>query len=136
MKLKPKYILILFVLVNLIAGVFVVSDFGVSTDEPNEVIRSNLSKEIYSTEINLDQIEAYENLGIIINYGTASSTLIRFIEETFFPEYDHRLMVVSHYCYFVLFQAAVVGLYLLGKHFFNGFPGRFLEDSLNLVFEL
>lgn len=119
-KIKPFNILMLFVALNLIIGLIIVSDFGKSTDENSESRRSGIALNFYSEKWINNPEETYEKLGHTRYYGTASTTLIHFVERFFFPNTNHDTKVVAHYCYFVFFQASVIALFFLGKHFFNG----------------
>lgn len=115
----PVRILTLFVLVNLIVAVFIVPDYGRSTDEKLELIRSTAALQIYTGDAEQGFHDIYEDMGAVRYYGTAGSVLIRLVERVFFPNMDHSTLVVAHYFYFVFFQGAVVGIFLLGRFFYS-----------------
>ena len=115
----PLKLLFCFVILNLIIGIFIAQDFGKSTDEYHEFRTANVALGIYTGEIKENLKQKYENLGHDQYYGTASTTVISFIEEFFFPNRDHATKVVAHYVYFVFFQASVIGIFLLAKYFFD-----------------
>lgn len=118
-RFKPVWLLILFVVLNLIIALFIVPDFGISTDESSENRRSELAYQIYTNQIEYDLQTPYEELGVVGQYGTASTMLLRFIEHDLFPNANHAAGIVAHYGYFLFFQAAVVGVFLLARQFLN-----------------
>ena len=118
-KITPKKILIFFVLLNLVIGLFIVQDFGRSTDESHEWRSYVVANSIYTGEINENPIEKYAELGVDQYYGTASTTVITFFQDLFFPNTDHNTKVVAHYLYFIFFQIAVIGIFLLAQFFFD-----------------
>jgi hypothetical protein len=115
----PKSVLFLFVILNLVIGIFIVSDYGVSMDESYEGRRSKLALKIYSGELNEKLAETYDELGHTQYYGTASTVIIRFVEKIFFRGMDHSRRVVAHYMYFVFFQASIIAIFYLGKQLFD-----------------
>jgi hypothetical protein len=116
---KPIYILYIFIVLNLLIGLFIVPDFGWSTDEPYVFWASGVALSTYTLEFNENLKTEYKNLGHDRFYGTASSGSIHFVEKFIFPEKDHSTKVIAHYCYFIFFQAAVLGIFLLAQHFLD-----------------
>ena len=110
--LKPNNILIGFVFLNLLIGIFIVPDYGISTDEGNDRTRSELAFNLFSSNLAGDPAEQYEEIGLMQYYGTGSTVLIRFAEHAIFPNNPQIWYVVTHYGYFFFFQLAVVGIYV------------------------
>jgi hypothetical protein len=99
-QIKPVHLLAAFVLVNLVIGIFIVSDYGLSTDEDHEFIRSDLARKMYLGELDDRPARVYRETGQIRFYGTAFSVLIRFVEPIFDPVLASQF-VIAHYAYFV-----------------------------------
>lgn len=118
-RLKPAWLLALFVLLNLVIAKSITPDYGLSTDESNERRRSELAFQIYTNQITYDLHIPYEELGLAGQYGTASSMLMRFAEHWLYPDSNHDTGIVAHFGYFLFFQAAVVGVFLLSRQFLN-----------------
>ncbi|MEN8240957.1 MAG: hypothetical protein ABFS17_03460 [Chloroflexota bacterium] len=118
-KITPIQILICFIVLNLVIGIFIVQDFGRSTDEAHEYRTSGVALGLYSGDINENPVENYEALGHDRFYGTASTAAISFIENYIFPNKDHSRKVIAHYSYYIFFQAAIIGVFLLAKNFFD-----------------
>jgi len=117
--LTPNFLLVLFIVVNLIIGALIAPDYGLSTDEPREHHRSSIARRMYAGEIEEDPEDTYRRLNLGEYYGTAITIIPRLIEEYILPDRDHSKNVIGHYVYFVTFQIAVAGIYLLAGRFFD-----------------
>ena len=115
----PRNILICFVAVMLLSGLFIAPDFGSSTDESNDYKRSQFAYEIYSGAYKGSITEGYQDLDLAKYYGTSSGMVIRFIEQVFFPNAENAARGVAHYFYFVYFQLAIVAMFFLAKQLLN-----------------
>ena len=60
--LVPKKLLVLFILLNLIIGIFIVRDYGTSTDEGWEFLFSTVAYGKYTDSLNSTPLQAYEQL--------------------------------------------------------------------------
>jgi len=119
-RLTPKNILFVFVICNLLIGLWIVPDYGRSTDESPEDNSSNAALDMYVTNPqNIPIPEMYE-LGKDRFYGTAATSLFRFVERTIFPNTNHGPKVVAHYLYFIFFQISIVAVFYLCTYFVNG----------------
>ncbi len=124
-QVSPTVILYLFILFNLLVGGWIAPDYGKSTDEGSESNRSGLALQAYISSKTLNLAEEYQILGLVQYYGTASTTLIRFVEAVIFPNTDHGRAVVAHYLYFLFFQGAVASLFYLAKCFMDEWRSLF-----------
>ncbi|MBT3241102.1 MAG: hypothetical protein HON98_09185 [Chloroflexi bacterium] len=127
---KPLLLLLIFVSINLLVGIIIVPDFGRSTDESVESTRAELAINMYSGNTAVNPFENYEQLGHSRYYGTAISGLVSVIEQYVFPNEDHSTKVFAHFTQFLFFQAAIIGLFLLSRFFFDGW----ISLSLAILF--
>lgn len=117
----PKAILLFWIIANLVIALFIVPDFGFSTDENPEMEKAGPPLAMYTGQITGDLDKAFEDAGFTHDkyYGTANIVLFAFIEQYLFPERDHSAKVVAHYCYFIFFLIAVLAMFSLARFFFN-----------------
>ena len=125
---KPTFVLAMWVLANLIIGLIIVPDYGVSMDEDVQAAKSMLALDIYLGKLQEDPYVAFNSFDNETDkyYGTADNVLIRFAERFLFPGSDHQLMVIAHFMYFMTFQLAVVGIYYLSQQFFSQWISLFV----------
>jgi hypothetical protein len=115
--LSPRLILAAFVALNLILGLFIAPDFGISTDESPESARTGLALKMYTTKLDFNPEAAYTDLGLIQYYGTASTLIARAVQETLSPLFNLHPSAFTHYTYFVFFQIGVVAFFFLAANF-------------------
>jgi hypothetical protein len=117
----PKSILFFWIIANLLIGLVIVPDFGVSTDEHMEDLKAQPALAMYTGNISQDPVQDFAQAGFIHDkyYGTANTVLIEFVEQYLFPNSNHSTRVVAHYCYFIYFQLAVLAMFSLASFFFN-----------------
>jgi hypothetical protein len=122
-KPPPVVLLVIFIFLNLLIGLWIAPDFGRSSDEQPERSRSALAYQFYSNEVEIDPYQAYLDLGIIRHYGTSSTVIIRWVEDLVSPYFQEKVIVdhnlISHYMYFVFFQAGILGFYWLIRQFID-----------------
>jgi hypothetical protein len=127
-KPTPKTILLLWIIANLIIGLFIVPDFGVSLDESSDHQRANLSLDLYTNELKEDPVVALEGIhgAGAMYYGTGSSLIAVFLERFIFPETNHGTHLIAHYVYFLFFQLSVIGVYLLCRQLMSDWISLFV----------
>jgi hypothetical protein len=118
-KIKPTYLLFIFIFSYLIIGLFIAPDYGRSIDEAHEFRTARVALSFYNTDFDQDSAERYQVLNQDQYYGTASTGLIFAIQKFFFPNWNHSTYTVAHYSYFVFFLMAIIAIFYLGTHFFN-----------------
>jgi hypothetical protein len=111
--LKPKTILLLFIAVNLVIGLFTVSDYGLSIDESQETDRAEIAMRRYTLNETGDPVREYETLGVNQYYGTVLMMVFLFFENTFRPLLGTARHDILHYTFFITFQVGVYLVYLL-----------------------
>lgn len=111
--LTPKRLLILFVAVNLVIGIFTASDYGISIDESQETDRAEIAMRRYTLHETGNPIGEYEALGINQYYGTVLMMGFLFFEKTFQPLLGTERHAILHYTFFVTFQIGIVLFYAL-----------------------
>ncbi|HET9913827.1 MAG TPA: hypothetical protein VFQ13_18175, partial [Anaerolineales bacterium] len=114
-----KYILTLWFISNLLIGLFIVRDFGVSYDEPEYYVYAQNSVDAYRSFFALAYVPVFGPHDLP-NYGPA------FI---IFPELVIRLLKlifpnlfaadIWHFSYFLLFQLGGLCLYSLARRWFG-----------------
>lgn len=115
---QPKIILYLFVLINLILGLFIVSDYGTTIDEFIEEGRTKVTLSIYTSTINENPFEEYQKIRHNRYYGTASNVIYSFIQNVLLKT-GYSAIASINYGHFVFFQAAIILIFYLGKYFFD-----------------
>jgi hypothetical protein len=119
MSRREKHILALWFIFNLLLGVFIVRDFGISYDEPEYYLYAQNSVDAYRSFFALAYLPAFGPHDLP-NYGPAfilfPELAVRFL----------RLIVpglfaadVWHFSYFLLFQLGGLCLYSLARRWFS-----------------
>jgi len=119
MRRREKYILTLWFIFNLLLGLFIVRDFGISYDEPEYYLYAQNSVDAYRSFFALAYLPDFGPHDLP-NYGPAfilfPELVIRFL----------RLIVpgifaadVWHFSYFLLFQLGGLCLYSLARRWFS-----------------
>ena len=116
-KLSPRFILAAFIVFNLILGLFIVGDYGISTDENAEGRRSELAYTIISGTLDFNPALAYENLGTIQYYGTAATVIGHTAMKALSAVTNISGFAARHYIYFVFFQIGLAAFYFLATNF-------------------
>lgn len=116
---KPQLWLYLFVVLNLIVGIFIAGDYGESTDEAFERERARVALQMYFSK-DVDREQAYQSLGLKRLYGTAQSAFFELMAQKMSPLLHVPSRAVTHYGYFVSFQVAVIAIFYLTRIFTNG----------------
>lgn len=114
----PKRILFAFIGLSLIIGSMIVSDYGISVDEPNEIRNALMSLSAYTVE-GLRTPPEYHQLRINQHYGTALSMIYVLAEKYISPLLNVPVGTVAHYFYFLTFQVGVISFFYLAKRFMN-----------------
>ena len=113
--LTPKRLLLLFVVINLVVGIFTVSDYGLGIDESQIIDRSEVALRRYAFDDSIDPREDLQSLGINQYYGTVLTMIFLLIEKIFRPLLGTSRHVIFHYTFFVSFQIGVVLVYYLTR---------------------
>ncbi|MFN2143943.1 MAG: hypothetical protein ACK2T7_01260 [Anaerolineales bacterium] len=118
---KPGFYLAVFILINLVIGLLIYKDFGVSSDEEVERIGSRFALAAYLDELEVDPVEWYAHRGQDRYYGTAMSILSRIAERIYWGiKYIDKTYQISHLTTFLIFQVGIAAMYFLGLKFFKG----------------
>lgn len=115
---KPQLWLALFVVLNLIVGVFIAGDYGESTDEAFERERAVVALKMYSGA-DIDREQVYTSLGVKRLYGTAQTAFFQYTSQKLSPLLHVPVRTITHYGYFVTFQVAVVAIFYLTRSLTN-----------------
>lgn len=115
-KITPGTVLSVFIMINLIIGLLIVKDYGISMDERREVMRAEMALRAYAFRPDVN----YNKIGLAQVYGTAQSVLFQLADNILRPMLGTGPRVVAHYGYFMTFQVAILGCYFLAKRFING----------------
>jgi hypothetical protein len=119
MSKAEKYLLAFWFVANLIIGLFIVRDFGVSYDEPDYYVYAQNTVDAYKSFFALAYSPAFGPHDLP-NYGPAfiifPELVIRFLK----PIFPNLLAAnVWHFCYFFLFQLGGLCLYSLARRWFE-----------------
>ena len=114
-----RYFLALWFLLNVMLGLFLVRDFGVSYDEPDYYLYAQNSVDAYGSFFALAYTPSF-GPNDLPNYGPAfiifPELVLRFLRvifrDVFAPD-------IWHFSYFVLFQLGGLCLYLLARRWFQ-----------------
>ena len=119
MSKTEKYILIGWFFANLIIGLFIVRDFGISYDEPDYYLYAENSVDAYQSFFALAYSPVFGPHDLP-NYGPAfiifPELVIRFLK-SIYPDLINAH--VWHFSYFLLFQLGGVCLYSLARRWFT-----------------
>ena len=119
MSKAEKYILTLWFISNLLIGLFIVRDFGVSYDEPEYYVYAQNSVDAYRSFFALAYVPVFGPHDLP-NYGPAfilfPELATRFLKMTFPNIFAAD---VWHFSYFLLFQLGGLCLYSLARRWFN-----------------
>ena len=111
----PKRILIAFIVIYLILGVFIVPEYGISIDHSQETDRAEIAMRSYSLNDPEGQIEDYLSLGVNQYYGTFQMSLFLLVENSLRPLLNTPEYHILHYMFFVTFVAGIYGIYILTR---------------------
>jgi hypothetical protein len=98
-RLTPGRLLAGYILINLLAALFIVPDYGISMDERRESMRAEMALRAYSFH---DQVN-YEKIGMAQVYGTGQSIIFQLADNTLQPVLHTGPRVVAHYLYRCVF---------------------------------
>lgn len=115
----PKRILYLFLAINLIIGVFIAGDYGISLDHSQEVERAILAMRQYSLLKTGDPVAQYLDQGINQYYGTSMMSLFMLVENALRPLLHTPQYVIMHYMIFVSFLMGVAASFYLARRWMN-----------------
>ena len=119
MSKAEKYLLVLWFLINIIIGLFIAHDFGMSYDEPDYYLYAQNTVDAYKSFFAIAYTPVFGPHDLP-NYGPAfiifPELAIRFLK-LFFP----NISAVSfwHFSYFFIFQLGGVCLYALVRRWFD-----------------
>ncbi|HKJ26579.1 MAG TPA: hypothetical protein VJ965_02985 [Anaerolineales bacterium] len=113
--LKPKRLLLLFIAVNLVIGLFTVSDYGLSIDESQETDRAEIAMRRYTLHETGDPVGEYEALGINQYYGTVLMMVFLTAENVLRPLLGTARHDILHYTFFITFQVGVYLVFVLAR---------------------
>ena len=119
MSKKEKYILAFWFIINILIGLSIVRDFGMSYDEPDYYLYAENTADAYKSFFALAYVPTFGPHDLP-NYGPAfiifPELIIRFLKlmfPTLFPVY------IWHFSYFFLFQLGGLCLYALARRWFE-----------------
>lgn len=115
-KVTPIKILFIFILLNLVIGMWIVPNFGRTPDEVFEYLRTTSALKAYSPS-SLGKYSDNDIPVVARFYGTAMTMIAQFAENIFQPHLQSESGVIVHYFYFIFFQLAVLAIFFLGKKF-------------------
>jgi hypothetical protein len=119
MSKAEKYLLALWFIINILVGLFIVHDFGMSYDEPDYYLYAQNTVDAYKSFFALTYTPSFGPHDLP-NYGPAfiifPEIAIRFLK-LFFPNLHAEN--VWHFSYFFLFQLGGVCLYALARRWFE-----------------
>jgi hypothetical protein len=118
-KWTPRQLLTGFILLNLIAALFIAADFGISTDESPEGQRAALALAMFTGDIESNPETAYANLNQVQYYGTAATVIGQVAMDGLSSIIDVHPTAIRHYVYFVFFQIGITALFFLTANFVN-----------------
>ena len=114
-----KHLFLIWIMVNLIVGIFIVHDFGVSFDEPRYYIYAEQSLDSYRSFFGLLYEPDY-GPGNLRYYGPSFIILVELIGRILQSLFANMLKIdIWHFSYFVLFQLTGLALYSLTKRWFS-----------------
>jgi 4-amino-4-deoxy-L-arabinose transferase-like glycosyltransferase len=114
-----KYLLLIWIMVNLIVGILTVHDFGVSFDEPRYYLYAEQSLDSYRSLFGLLSEPVY-GPGNLRYYGPSFIILVELIARSLQSIFTNVLEIdIWHLSYFVLFQLTRLVLYSLTKRWFS-----------------
>ena len=113
--LTPKLILILFILINLLIGIFIVPDYGRGIDESQVTDRAIVALRRYTFNDPGDPVVEYEALGLNQYYGTSLLMIFLFFENLLQPILHTFPNVVFHYMVFVSFMAGIYAMFVIAR---------------------
>ena len=116
-KLNPRLVLTIFILLNIIVGLIITTDFGASTDEFPEFRRANLALTLLFGRVETDPVIEYSNVNQVQYYGTSASMFAIGTEILLQPILQTVPKAVSHFVYFLFFQIAILSIYFLAAKF-------------------
>ena len=119
MSKAEKYLLTLWFVINIIIGLLIVRDFGLSYDEPDYYLYAQNTVDAYKSFFALAYLPTFGPHDLP-NYGPAfvifPELVIRFLK-LLFP--NLRVENVWHFSYFFLFQLGGLCLYTLARRWFD-----------------
>jgi hypothetical protein len=119
MSKAEKYLLAFWFITNLIIGLYIVRDFGISYDEPDYYLYAQNTVDAYKSFFALAYSPAFGPHDLP-NYGPAfiifPELVVRFLRPIF-P--DLLAANIWHFSYFLLFQLGGLCLYALAKRWFE-----------------
>jgi len=114
-----RYLLLIWSMANLIVGILVVHDFGVSFDEPRYYIYAEQSLDSYRSFFGLLYEPDY-GPGNLQYYGPSFIILVELVARILQSLFTNMLEIdIWHFSYFVLFQLTGLALYSLIKRWFS-----------------
>ena len=114
-----RYLLLIWIMVNLIVGILIVHDFGVSVDEPRYYIYAEQSLDSYRSFFGLLYEPDY-GPGNLRYYGPSFIILVELAARIVRSLFTNMLEIdIWHFSYFILFQLTGLALYSLTKRWFS-----------------
>jgi hypothetical protein len=123
--LKPGLVLSIFIGIYLVIGIFIVKDYGFSSDEVIEKRRASIALSKYGVDPGFLRYD-YEDLGHSQFYGTATSMVLVWADNNLSPRLDLPAGVIMHFGYFITFIIAIIALFYLAKLFVNPWIALFI----------
>ena len=111
----PKRLLLLFIAINLLVGLWIVNDFGIGPDEFLNLSRAEIALQFYSFDQDQSPRQVYEAMGVNKYKGTALLMVFVWLEGILQPLLNSPHGTVIHYLLFVTFQVGVYLVYVLSR---------------------
>lgn len=127
---QPNKLILLYISLNLIVGLFIASDFGLSRDERYETQRTQIALNAYTFQSFPPDYEQADFLVPV--HGTAQTMFAQLAANLLKPVTDLPPNTIQHYSYFLIFQLGVFSIFILAKHFIN----KWSAFSVALLFSL
>ena len=112
----PKHILFALILCNLILGLFIADDFGISTDENHEGKNAEIAYQIYFDTSTAVSKDSFQN-GVDKYYGTATTIVPLIANRICTPILDVHSAAITHYTYYIFFQISLAAFFFLAAMF-------------------
>lgn len=113
---KPDKLILVFIFLNLLLGLFIVADYGISIDEPVEFKTGSIAWKAYTRDRETSELK-YGKIPRDRYYGTALTMFFQAAENEIGKFFDKTPGVVPHYIYYIIFQIGLFSFYYLAKRF-------------------
>ena len=118
-KVTPHRLLLLFILIYFVIGIFVAGDYGASIDHSQETDRAEIALRRYAIPDRGDPVGEYLSLGINQYYGTAQMSIFLLVENALQPVLNTPRYDILHFMFFASFLMGIYAIYFLAKRWLN-----------------